>query len=182
MVLRRTETTVHPPALVLFITLAQVIHNGVFLEALSRSKHVLWKFICQSPMSLYYQLLNVAYQFQLPSITNRPLVDELQNIAFFVIWRYECSVGFHVDDGFWRDVQVLRHFTPCILGQLVAGLAPYPGQSTYSIHVVWSVSHRDQTQHALLIVIVAALNSFDDKVMALWSQWCRFRWTGLFAP
>ena len=114
MVSRRTETTVHPPALVVFITLAQVIHNGVVLEALSRSKQVLWKFICQFLMSLYYQPLNVAYQFQLPSITNRPLVDELQNVAIFVVWRYECSVDFHVDDGFWRDVQVLRHFAPRI--------------------------------------------------------------------
>jgi hypothetical protein len=60
--------------------------------------------ICQFLMSWHYRLLDVAYQLQLPSITDRPLVDELQNIAVFIVWRYNCSVTFHVDDGFWRDV------------------------------------------------------------------------------
>ena len=68
--------------------------------------------ICQILMSLHYQLSNVAYQLQLPSITNSPLVDELHNIAIFVVWCHNCSVGFHVDDGCWRDAQVLRHFAP----------------------------------------------------------------------
>ena len=63
-------------------------------------------------MSSYHQLSNVANQLQLPSITDHLLVDELQNVTIFVVWRYECSVGFHVDYGFWRDVQVLRHFAP----------------------------------------------------------------------
>ena len=44
MVLRRTETTVHPLALVPFITLAQVNHNSAFLKVLSCSKLVLKKF------------------------------------------------------------------------------------------------------------------------------------------
>jgi hypothetical protein len=70
-------------------------------------------------MSSYYQLSNVAYQLQLPCITDRPLVDELQNIAVFVVWRHKCAVCFHVDDGFWRDVLVLRHFAP---SQVVAHL------------------------------------------------------------
>ena len=68
--------------------------------------------ICQLLMSSYCQLSNIAYQLQLPSVINHPLVDELQNIAISVVWRYDCSVGFHVDDGFWRDVQVFRHFAP----------------------------------------------------------------------
>ena len=68
--------------------------------------------IYQLLMSSPYQLSNVAYQLQLPSITNHPLIDEFQNVAIFVVWRYECSVAFHVDDGFWRDVQVPRHFAP----------------------------------------------------------------------
>ena len=98
-------------------TLTLLLHTGYrFPWTIPR----LWRYaspcaicmICQLLMSLHYQLLNVAYQLQFPSITDRPLVDELQNVAIFVVWRYQCSVGFHVDDGFWRDVQVLRHFTP----------------------------------------------------------------------
>ena len=147
-------------------------------------------------MSLYYQLSNIAYQLQLPSITNRALVDEFQNVAIFVVWCYECPVGSHVDDGFWRDVQVLRHFAP---PQIVVHLCsvsrrvnPYPGWSTYPVYAVWRVSHRDQNevpQHALLIVIVihhlqstAPVIVSMDEVMPLWLQRRCFRWTGLFAP
>ena len=98
-------------------TLTLLIHTGYrFPWTIPR----LWRYaspcaicmICQLLMSLYYHLSNAAYQLQLPSITNRPLVDELQNVAIFVVWCYECPVGSHVDDGFWRDVQVLRHFAP----------------------------------------------------------------------
>ena len=64
----------------------------------------------QITTSSCYQMMEIAHQLQLPSITNRPFVDEIQNVAIFVVWRYDCSVGFHVDDGFWRDVPVLRHF------------------------------------------------------------------------
>ena len=63
-------------------------------------------------MSSCYQMMEIAHQLQLPSTTNRLLVDEFQNVAIFVIWRYECSIGFHVDDGFWRDVLVVRHLAP----------------------------------------------------------------------
>ena len=75
--------------------------------------------IFQLLMSPYYQLSNVAYQLQPPSITDRLLIDEFQNVAIFVVCRYECWVDFHVNDGFWRDVQVLRHFA---LPQVVAHL------------------------------------------------------------
>ena len=75
--------------------------------------------ICQLLMSSSYQLSNVAYQLQPPSITDRLLIDEFQNVAIFVVCRYECWVGFHVNDGFWRDVQVLRYFA---LPQVVAHL------------------------------------------------------------
>ena len=66
----------------------------------------------QITMSSCYQMMEIAHQLQLPSITNRPLVDEIQNVAIFVIWRYYCTVGFHVDDGFWRDVPMHRHIAP----------------------------------------------------------------------
>ena len=66
----------------------------------------------QFPMSSCYQIMEVAHQLQLPSIANWSLVDEFQNVAISVVRRYECPVGSHVDDGFWRDVQVLRHFAP----------------------------------------------------------------------
>ena len=57
-------------------------------------------------------MIEIAHQLQPPSITNRPLVDEIQHVTIFVVRRYDRSVGFHVDDGFWGDVQVLRHFAP----------------------------------------------------------------------
>jgi len=66
----------------------------------------------QFPMSSCYPTMDNTHQLQLPSITNRSLVDEFQNVAISVVRRYECPVGSHVDDGFWRDVQVLRHFAP----------------------------------------------------------------------
>ena len=63
-------------------------------------------------MSSCYQMMEIAHQLQLPSITDRPAVDELQNVAISVVRRCECLVGSHVNDGFWRDVEVLRHFAP----------------------------------------------------------------------
>jgi len=71
------------------------------------------------PMSLCYQRMEIAHQLQLPAIADHPPVDELQNVAISVVRRYECPVGYHVDDVFWHDVQVLRHFA---LPQVVAHL------------------------------------------------------------
>ena len=68
---------------------------------------------------LIQQLSNIAYQLQLPSITDRPLIDELQNVAISVVRRCECPVGSHVDDSFWCNVKVLRHLASC---QIVAHL------------------------------------------------------------
>ena len=58
----------------------------------------------QFPMSSYYQIMKIAHQLQLPSITKRPLVDELQNVAISIVRRCDCQVGSHVDDGFWCNV------------------------------------------------------------------------------
>lgn len=66
----------------------------------------------QFPMSSCYQAMEIAHQLQFPVISNHPLVDELHDVAISVVRRYECSVGFHVDDGFWGEVPVLRHFAP----------------------------------------------------------------------
>ena len=132
--------------------------------------------ICQLLLSSSYQQSNVAYQLQLPSITNHPLIDEFQNIAILVVWRYECSVGFHVDDGFCRDVQVLRHFA---LPQVVAHLGSVSCRTWTLLRTVdvpcscslRSFSSRSKRSPSALSVhrycpssaIDAARNSFDGR-------------------
>ena len=124
----------------------------------------------QITMSSCYQMMEIAHQLQLPSITNRPLVDEIQHVTIFVVRRYDRSVGFHVDDGFWGDVQVLRHFAP---PQVVVHLGSVSRRTctlprTIDIPSLESLCARSKRSPSICslrhcFAIDAARNSFDGR-------------------